>query len=96
MNWKIVENRSQYPKQGEYILFIGKSGKVGCGLVKSYFVEMGGGASQLYDLDKIYAYTYPDLPYDLIRDMYKNLIPRDKGVFKRSILGTFMDDNGML
>jgi hypothetical protein len=64
MKWKVVNNKLDYPVDNEFIVYIGCSGRIGCGLtdIKGEIVVGSGGANGTYYFKDMLMYSYIKLP----------------------------------
>ena len=92
MVWKKITNETDYPKNNLFIVYIGKSGRIGCGFTDTKgSMVVGSGGSGIYYFKDIYMYSYIDLP------PYKELEPLyDKRYFTNTYLYTYLHMKGLV
>lgn len=86
-DWIIVNDKEDYPFNGNIIMFVGNAGKLGIGFYNEHHeeIETGYGIEKNYKMKNVYAYKYTDVPQIIIDDTIK----KNKKANKKSLFEEF-------
>ena len=76
--WIVIQSEKDFPPDKTPIVFIGKRGKFGAGIINykngRYYsnIEMGNGAQGLYDVQSVYAYQIVELDQQIVQHVCDN------------------------